>query len=404
MPYKHIILVFIGMGILASVNAQTSRDDFMYYLEYMGYLTDYPENEDTTDLRLRSGFMNKRGKVIIEPQEYTKILNFRNGIANVVLNSTYGYIDEENNRKLFPQFHKAYWNGKFGMAEDENKKSALIDMSGKLITGYTYDLMKHISPQSDFIMVKKNDSINFIDTEGRVVFHDSIRLTEMGIFHSVAAYEGRNGKLGLIHKDGYKVTPPEYDHLYGEYFAPTWVAGKNDKYGLINCDGEIVVPIKYNKINYVVCDGDPVPVKKGDKFGYVLGTEIIIPFEYEEALPFIDGRARVKKDGLHHFINKRNKILASFKHDGGWNGKNYVSTFRVRFRQNKKFGYLNKRGQLKIDPVFDYAFSFKEGIARVGINGHWGFIDMFGNPVIPIKFFYLSDINEGKILFVEEFE
>lgn len=79
------------------------------------------------------------------------------------------------------------------------------------------------------------------------------------------------------------------------------------------------------------------------------------------------------------------------------------------FRQNNKFGYMDKEGNIKINAQFDYAADFIEGRALVGNNirniytligdvmdnTYWGFIDVKGVQVIPIKYDYAKGFNKG---------
>jgi len=37
--------------------------------------------------------------------------------------------------------------------------------------------------------------------------------------------------------------------------------------------------------------------------------------------------------------------------------------------QNAKYGYINKLGEIVIDPQIDYAWNFREGLAQVKIGG-----------------------------------
>ena len=51
-----------------------------------------------------------------------------------------------------------------------------------------------------------------------------------------------------------------------------------------------------------------------------------------------------------------------------------------------KWGYINKSGELVIQPEYDDARNFSEGFAVVRIKGRWGFIDQSGEEVIPVKY------------------
>ena len=85
-------------------------------------------------------------------------------------------------------------------------------------------------------------------------------------------------------------------------------------------------------------------------WGYIDKTgTVVIPCEWEEALEFKSGIARIKKD---------------------W-----------------KYGWINTSGQTVIDCVWqDSADSFSEGLAAVkNENGLWGFIDPTGTVILPFE-------------------
>jgi hypothetical protein len=51
------------------------------------------------------------------------------------------------------------------------------------------------------------------------------------------------------------------------------------------------------------------------------------------------------------------------------------------------FGYIDTRGEWVIRPRFQYANDFSEGLAGVPLGEKgWGFIDRTGKEVIPAKF------------------
>ena len=60
-----------------------------------------------------------------------------------------------------------------------------------------------------------------------------------------------------------------------------------------------------------------------------------------------------------------------------------------------KRGFIDKTGKLVIDPQFDGAGNFAEGLARVSIGNKWGFIDKTGKYVINPQFDGAGNFAEG---------
>jgi WG containing repeat len=55
---------------------------------------------------------------------------------------------------------------------------------------------------------------------------------------------------------------------------------------------------------------------------------------------------------------------------------------------NGKYGYIDRTGKLVVNPQFDYASSFYEGLAQVQVGQKWGYIDHTGKLVIKPQFDY----------------
>lgn len=74
---------------------------------------------------------------------------------------------------------------------------------------------------------------------------------------------------------------------------------------------------------------------------------------------------------------------------------------------NGKWGYANKRGDMVIQPQFDIALPFSDGLARVGRldkesskdktqpSYKWGYIDERGRIVVELQYAALRDFSEG---------
>ncbi|WP_291950599.1 WG repeat-containing protein, partial [Campylobacter sp.] len=91
------------------------------------------------------------------------------------------------------------------------------------------------------------------------------------------------------------------------------------------------------------------------------------------------------------FINKKGEIVIEPKFDEVWS----FSEGLVRVKLNGKYGFIDKSGKFIIEPRFDKAYPFKEGLAGVLLNGKWGFINKSGEIVIEPKFVEAYTFSEG---------
>ena len=68
-----------------------------------------------------------------------------------------------------------------------------------------------------------------------------------------------------------------------------------------------------------------------------------------------------------------------------------------------KYGYIDTSGNIVIQPRFDDAWRFSEGLAPVLVEDKWGFIDQTGKIVITPRFFEAMPFTEGLALVGEFF-
>ena len=70
------------------------------------------------------------------------------------------------------------------------------------------------------------------------------------------------------------------------------------------------------------------------------------------------------------------------------------------FPKKGKYGYRDRGGEWMIEPQFDFAGEFCEGLAVVGLGKYpatkWGYIDKTGKVVIPAQFDGAHDFSEGR--------
>lgn len=71
---------------------------------------------------------------------------------------------------------------------------------------------------------------------------------------------------------------------------------------------------------------------------------------------------------------------------------------RFLIKQNGYMGFIDGCGRVVIEPVYDSALEFSEGLARVEKNGKFGFIDKSGKVVIDFYLDFAWFFHEGKAL------
>ncbi len=67
-----------------------------------------------------------------------------------------------------------------------------------------------------------------------------------------------------------------------------------------------------------------------------------------------------------------------------------------------RWGYINREGEVVVDPQFDDATPFQEGLGRIRVGdedtGGYGFVDATGTVVISPQFAWANPFSEGLAL------
>lgn len=361
------------------------------------YFRPQPENNP------KIGFMDTKGKVIIKPT-YGMASDFYDGYANIIKDSTYGYIDKKGTEVLFKQYERTYfWYGNTGIAVKDGK-FGLIDREGKPLTDFTYNMIFFFG-FNHFKGIVSIDGSHLLSNNGKIIFNENLKYNiksdyfekdSLLIFEKVIDDKKLQGLVGL---DNIIVTEPKYDNIYFIDDKDFFVVKKDKKYGFINKSGIEVIPLVYDQVAFNITE-NLIAVKQNGKSGFInRNNETVIPFEYEEAYPFFDGIAFVKKENLYIGIDTKNRIKVNFGTER--TELPFYSNNLTTFKENNKYGYINKKGKVVIPAIYEYAYPFVNGMAYVELNGKSGFINKKGKEIIPIIYNQLWLESEGMIRFVE---
>ena len=216
-------------------------------------------------------------------------------------------------------------------------------------------------------IVEKNNLTGIINSRGDYVVKP--------IYESISPYkEGRavyvlNGNMGVMDERGKAITKKAYNFI-GDYIEGRAVIGVN------NPDGTYY-------------------------YGYIdrYGNEIVSP-KFLEATEYKDGVALVKsKTKEYGLINREGRFINKYKYE-------YVSQYgdgALIFADsiNGPFGYINKKGQVIIEPIYKMANGFKDGLAVVSTedvyNSKYGAINLKGNYVYQQIYSQINYLGEGRV-------
>jgi len=124
------------------------------------------------------------------------------------------------------------------------------------------------------------------------------------------------------------------------------------------------------------------PVLIGGKVGYIDRTgKLVLPARFDPTCdPQVDAVTMATPDP---YVDWRIRWARDF-HEG-----------RCAVRLGDKMGYIDTRGRLVSDELFDSAEDFCDGLARIGRDGEYGLINRAGRIVVRPVFYRMERFGEG---------
>lgn len=298
------------------------------------------------------GFIDKTAGVVIQPR-FESALNFRDGLAPVVLAGKWGFINTTGDLVIDNQFE---WAGGFseGMAvvqrspKTATQNVARVPMGQKIIETFTFSTDDSYSE-----LPADHGEFLVIDKSGKTL----VSLNEKGLEIDIDEARFSEGLLGV--------------------YSPSLEAC-----GYVNKDFEFVIEPKFRAV---------APFSEGLARVAVLEDD-------EEKVAFIDpsGSFTLPPSFNTDFNFRRNASDFS-------EGLAALSEgLRPSRTSGEAFVYIDKTGRIVLETQFFYASAFHEGLASVydDKSNRWGFIDRTGKVVIPLKYEAANDFSDGMALVV----
>lgn len=315
-----------------------------------------------------------------------------NQLFPMQLNDRTGFINIKGEIVIAPQFDYAhrFHNGLAlvqinGKNVSQTKRSTYytggkygyIDKTGKFVIEAKFIIAQDFSEGLAAVgMPTRNGgrSFGYIDTTGRMVIKP--RFQEAGDFNEGTASVRVNDKWGVIDRRGKFIIPPKYD------LVDSFIEGIGMAYRDRNEEPHILAT------NYFEFPAPPNPgIVLFDKKGRVIGTFKFFPFgSYAEGLITV----QVAKNAFG-FLDKTGKLVVEPQFERADNFSEGLCPVRI----NEKWGYIDKTGRIVIEPKYDWARKFSEGLGRVTIGAKTGFIDKTGNMVIEPEEQDVYDFADG---------
>jgi hypothetical protein len=330
------------------------------------------------------GFVNKQGKTIV-PFKYDGVGKY--------------YCD------YYDDYHMGFWDGLqlVNVGECDARRYGYIDTAGIEVIPPVYEDARRF--RQGLAAVKWNGKWGFIDNKGTVVIpfqydkandfwgkgHD-IYNQSLSHDEDVAQVEV-NDKWIWINRTGAQVTAPRKFEKTGSDFASLVVRDEDGLYGVIEeKTGKTIIPLRHK---YCIRDfnNNFIAVSDNGKWGLTdYSGNVIIPLKYDYLHIENDNLFIIELNRKYQFIDIYERALI----------KQYDSFFNphgngiARVELDGKYGFID-RNYIEIIPVIydDAAKEFSENLICVKLNGKWGYIDKTGKTVLPFQFESAQNFGEG---------
>ena len=301
---------------------------------------------------LKSYLVNESGEILCDYGE----VNFINTKFAHDKNGTLFYRKDKEIKEAFPASveYEKFKNvdlskGLFALIKGD--KMAFADaFNGKILTDFIFDSYYDYNESEGLICTRIDDKFGTINLKGEIVhqfkFSDSLDFKD-GL---AWAYDDADGKF-IVDSQGHSLFPAsDFDTVGWRGFFE--VANEDREVALVSKEGKLLTPFQYVSIQDF-SEGLAVALTKDDKFVYL-----------DES-----GRVALKLD------------------DNIKDADNFINGLAIVRNQNNKYGFINKRGDLVIDFLYDNAEIFdSNGYAVIGENERYGLIDALGNIIIKPLF------------------
>ena len=305
------------------------------------------------------GVIDKMGNVVI-PFEYGySVFRYSDGVICCVKrqDDVWCYFDREG-KLLFSskdggpsQFH----DGFACKYSSETGKYYFIDKKGeKAFGGKMWEWAQDFS--DGMASVFDGRGWGFINTEGELVipceYESAAEQNPGGFSEGLAAVVivPERDLFGYIDKTGKQVFPNLYfaDTQFSEGLA--WVFDReSQRYGYIDKTGKLVIKLEQNWNGDSFSEGLALVCMGGNKLGFIDKTgKLVIDLgeEYDEAFPFQEGRARVRKDRSYGFIDTEGKLVIPCEYASCYEN---FSEGLVPAKKGEKWGYIARDGKSTFD-------------------------------------------------------
>ena len=247
-------------------------------------------------------------------------------------------------------------------------------------------------PANDYLYpIRDGKKFGFINRSGTVVVTPKFDAVGEESEGRISFYEGQCA--GYIDLSGKIVVEPKYD-IAGAFKDSRAIVHLGEKYSLIDPSGKLIGDIPYRVLGEfhqgllrVQATGltDNAGKKLPTKYGFVdRQGKVVIQPQFMPASEFPDDPANLAFGGLDHdwvYFDRTGNIILRISMGPHLDPANKFVNGRVRVKDGFTWGYKDATGAWAIQPKYNDARDFQDGLAAVQEGDKWIVIDVRGKTV-----------------------
>jgi WG containing repeat len=204
-----------------------------------------------------------------------------------------------------------------------------------------------------------------------------------------AISNGKTGGAGYLGKSGQVVIPMQFAEAGDFENGLALVADTADKFSLIDHTGKVITRRAYDFIGSFSEGLARVSWNDCSGFIDVTGNELIACRNAEFG-NFASGLAWMRDSvGRWGFINRKGETVIPPVYD---RAESFSGNLPVRVRLDGRWGIINRDGQLLQPCIYSYIGPWSEGLALVVNNDKFGYVNAAGKVVVPLQYLYNRDV------------
>ncbi len=343
--------------------------------------------EDYESPRLKWGYIDTRGEVVISPI-YDDVRDMKSDLTAANYKGKWGFINNKNEPVI------------------DFKYKQVLDFDKKVNRAFVQSF------DNEWLLIDKAD-----------VIIDSLPYNAFKTWTDEYCPVSVNGLWGIIDKSGKEVLSPQY--LYIDIVSKERVIAKQyDKYGIVDINNQTVEGFDYKRITAVSDNIIRFRTKAGYYYQNLLSGKKSKNFDkagiYENERAIVsDGKKTIVLDNAfvaikefdYQKLQHAGEGYFKFKENDKWGLidpdfniireadlyllNKYQEGHILYALASDRWGYLDKNGEIFLPAELPIAWEYKNGYARIFHSKGVGFIDTTKNLVVDRRMFEVRDFYNG---------